>query len=57
MRTVLLVILAVVLSSCVGYRETRVKFVTEEEAAARDARIECRRIARNLVQIARCDGR
>lgn len=52
-----LILLLLTLSSCVTQRETQVRFVTEEELAAREARIQCRVLARNLVQMSRCDGR
>jgi membrane protein required for beta-lactamase induction len=52
-----IILLTLVLSGCVGYREKQVEFETTVDADARAAREQCRLLARNLVQIARCDGR
>lgn len=50
-------LLALALSGCVGYREKQVEFVTQEELAAREARIQCRALARTVIQMDRCNGR
>lgn len=57
MTKVMLILAALSLSSCVAYRPAPVEFVTEERLASREARAQCRALARNLVQMARCDGR
>ena len=55
-RTTLLGMLALSLSGCViTDRETL--YYTRADVDALNARSECRLLARNLVQIARCDGR
>ena len=55
-KTALLGMLALTLSGCViTDRETL--YYTRADVDAIQARSECRMLARNLVQIARCDGR
>lgn len=58
--------LAAALSACAVVREPAVvethdtiarEVFTRADIEARDARARCRALARNLVQIARCDGR
>jgi hypothetical protein len=57
MKPMVILLLTLVLGSCVGYREKQVEFVTQEELAAREARIQCRALARTIIQMSRCDGR
>ena len=55
-RLIVLGMLALSLSGCViTDRETL--YYTRADVDALNARSECRLLARNLVQIARCDGR
>jgi hypothetical protein len=56
MRTIVLGMLALSLSGCV-ITDREALFYTRADIDAINARSECRMLARNLVQIARCDGR
>lgn len=54
---IVLILIAFALNGCVEYRAAQIGFVTQEELAAREARIQCRALARNIIQMSRCDGR
>ena len=56
MRFILLGMLALTLSGCVVTDREQL-YYTRADVDALNARSECRLLARNLVQIARCDGR
>ena len=55
-RFIVLGMLALTLSGCV-ITDREVLYYTRADVDAIQARSECRMLARNLVQIARCDGR
>ena len=55
-RLIVLGMLALTLSGCV-ITDREVLYYTRADVDALNARSECRMLARNLVQIARCDGR
>jgi len=55
-RLIVLGMLALTLSGCV-ITDREVLYYTRADVDAIQARSECRMLARNLVQIARCDGR
>lgn len=57
MRQVVILVLALAMSGCVGFRQTDVEFVSKEQLAARDAETQCKALARTLVQMARCERR
>lgn len=57
MKGVIILLTLLTLSGCVRFREAQVEFVTKEELAAREAEIQCRHMARTLIQIARCNRR
>ena len=59
-----LLLLPLLLTGCLTIEEQRqidetyrFRFYSKSEVDALNARSECRLLARNLVQIARCDGR
>lgn len=55
-KLVLMGMTVLLLSGCmITDREAR--FYTRSEIDAIDARAQCRALARNLIQLARCDGR
>jgi hypothetical protein len=56
MRLIWLGMLALSLSGCM-ITDREALFYTRADVDAINARSECRMLARNLVQIARCDGR
>ena len=56
MKYALLGMLALTLSGCV-ITDREQLYYTRADVDALNARSECRLLARNLVQIARCDGR
>jgi hypothetical protein len=56
MKYVLLGMLALTLSGCM-ITDREALFYTRAEVDGIQARSECRMLARNLVQVARCDGR
>ncbi len=63
-RTISIVALLLPLGGCLTLDEQRqidetyrFRFYSKSEVDALNARSECRLLARNLVQIARCDGR
>lgn len=49
-----IILLALTLGGCAGQRAA--EFYTKPEVDAIAARVQCRAVARTLVQIARCDG-
>ena len=55
-RLIVLGMLALTLSGCV-ITDREVLYYTRADVDAIQARSECRMLARNIVQIARCDGR
>jgi hypothetical protein len=55
MKVFTLLVLALTLSGCLISRDPVA--VTQQELEAVNARTECKRLARTLVQIARCDSR
>jgi len=55
-RLIVLGMLALTLSGCM-ITDREVLYYTRADVDAIQARSECRMLARNLVQIARCDGR
>ena len=55
-RLIVLGMLALTLSGCV-ITDREALYYTRADVDAIQARSECRMLARNLVQIARCDGR
>ena len=55
-RLIVLGMLALTLSGCM-ITDREVLYYTRADVDAIQARSECRGLARNLVQIARCDGR
>ena len=56
MKIILLGMLALTLSGCI-VTDREALYYTRADIDALNARSECRLLARNLVQIARCDGR
>lgn len=59
MKIVLVLVIAISASGCAYYGATTepAAVVTKQEVEATNARTQCRALARNLVQMARCDGR
>jgi|KBSMisStandDraft_5_1062788.scaffolds.fasta_scaffold962947_2 hypothetical protein len=57
MRQIVILVLTLAMSGCVGFRQTDVEFVSKEQLAARDAETQCKALARTLVQMARCERR
>jgi PBP1b-binding outer membrane lipoprotein LpoB len=58
MNKIILAMLALILSGCAYYTTPPIEeVVSRERVEAVNARSQCRALARNLVQIARCDGR
>lgn len=55
MKIASLMLLGVLIAGCAGDRA--VQFYTKPEVDAMNATAQCKAMARNLVQIARCDGR
>jgi hypothetical protein len=51
------IVLMLLLSSCVQYKPTEVDFITRPELEALNARTQCRMLARNMLQLERCDTR
>ena len=56
MRFIILA-LGLLLSGCITDRGAEVRFYTASDIDAMNARIQCRALARNLIQLSRCDGR
>ena len=52
-----LLLLTLTLSGCITDRGADVRFYTASDIDAINARAQCRAMARNLVAVARCDGR
>jgi hypothetical protein len=55
MRTIILGVIGVLLSSCIATTREPIVY-TQTEIDAINARIQCKQLARNLVQISRCEG-
>ena len=57
MRLIISGLAALLLSGCITDRGADVRFYTAADIDAMNARTQCRAIARNLVQMTRCDAR
>jgi hypothetical protein len=56
MKIIAIGLLAMLLSGCLAVTRDPI-VVTQQEFEATNARAECKRLARTLVQISRCDNR